>query len=89
MFADRCAIGSLDRAGLSWQITAEKLAEPALADEADAGAVFLGVGEQASGGSPLSDLRLKQSPDRKQRASQLRLIQPMQEVTLILSLIHI
>ncbi len=63
--ADHGAIGGLDLAGLGWQVLLEKVAEAALANEADAGGIFLaGCGQLIALGDA-ADFRLFQLADGK------------------------
>src|SRR5690606_15801870 len=66
------------------QVAREKLAERALPDEADAGGVLLPGNGQAQLGRDGPDLLLAQVPQREDRAGELRLGQPVQEVALVL-----
>jgi hypothetical protein len=84
VLAHHAAVGAADRARRGRQVAVEELAERPLADEADAGRVFLlGVG-QADLVGDAAHLALGQLAHRKQRLRELRLVQPMQEVALVL-----
>ncbi|MNC31049.1 hypothetical protein D3C75_793570 [compost metagenome] len=74
--------------GLCRQVLAEKFAEVALADEADAGAVFF-LGSIQSGflGDP-AHFRLRQMSDREHGLGELVLVQRIQEIGLILVAVH-
>ncbi len=88
MLADGLAFRRLDRAGLGRQVAVEEVAERPLADEADAGGILLlGVG-QADLGGDLAHARLRDLAQRKQRARELRLVQPVQEVALVLGVVE-
>src|SRR5206468_7729670 len=82
--ADDAAAFVLDRAGLVAEVAVEELAERPLADEADAGGVLLRRHRQPDLGGELAHLRLLQLTDQEQRARELRLVQPVQEVALVL-----
>ena len=74
----------LDRAGLVGEVAVQELAEGPLADEADAGRVLLlRIGQPDLLGQP-AHLGLGQLADREHRLAQLRLVEPVQEVALVL-----
>src|SRR5262245_30199469 len=84
VFAHRAALWRAHRAGLRRQVAIEELAEGALADEADAGRIALGEIVQARVLRDLPHLGLLQLADREQRSGQLGLVQPVQEIALVL-----
>ncbi len=84
MLPHSAAIVGADRARGGGQVTVEKLAERALADEADAGGVLLLCVGQADVGGQFSHLGLVQMTQRKQRARKLCLVEPVKEIALIL-----
>ena len=85
VLADHAAVFVLDAAGRMLQVAVQELAERPLTDEADAGRVLLlGVG-QADLLGDAAHLGLVQLTHWKQRAAELRLRQPVQEVALVLA----
>jgi hypothetical protein len=66
------------------QIALQEFAERPLADEADAGRILLRGVRQAGIDRYAAHLALGQMTNRKQRARQLRLVQPVEEVALVL-----
>src|SRR3989338_1069631 len=87
MLADYLAFWRTHLAWLGRQIAVEEFAERALADETDAGAVFLGEVGQAMLLGDRAHFGLQQFAERKHRMAQLRLVQAMQEVALILAVV--
>ncbi len=88
VLADGLAVRRPDRAGLGRQVAVEEVAKRPLADEADAGGIFLpGVG-QADLGGDLAHARLGHLAQREQRAGELRLVQAVQEVALVLGVVE-
>src|SRR5690606_36759164 len=84
VLAQHLAFGRLDGAGLRGQVAIQELAEGPLTDKADAGRIFLGgIGQPQFGGNA-THLGLGQLAQRKARARELRLIEAMQEVALVL-----
>ena len=81
----RFALGRDHRPGLARQVARQELAERALADEADAGGVALGVVRQARLARDAPHLGLVQVAHGKERARELRLVQAMQEIALVLA----
>ena len=73
-----------DRPGLARQVAVEEFAERALADEADAGRILLRVVRQARLGRERPHLGLFQFPEGKKHPRKLRLVQPVQEIALVL-----
>ncbi|TWG78706.1 hypothetical protein L602_000900000100 [Cupriavidus gilardii J11] len=88
MLADDLAVGRLHRSRFGRQIAIEKIAEWTLADKADPGRILLLRVRQADLGGDLAHTGLRHFAQRKQRARQLRLVQPMQEVALVLGVIE-
>ena len=84
MLPHRPAIRRFDRTRFPGQVAVEEFAEGALADEADPGGVFLVVVGQPClrGDSP--DFLLFEMADRKQHLRELRLVQTVQEIALVL-----
>ncbi len=74
-----------DLAGVRRQVAHQEFLERPLADEADAGRVFLHRNVQAGGGGDFAHLALVDAGQRKEGFRQLRLIQTVQEVALILA----
>src|SRR6185369_15831340 len=74
----------LDRSRRVGEVARQELAERPLADEADAGRVLLLRVRQADPGGDPPHLGLVQLADRKERARELRLVEPVQEVALVL-----
>ncbi len=88
MAADDAALSRLDRAGPPGEPSPDEFAERPLADEADAGRVsFRGDRNPALAGDA-PDLRLLQPADGKEAVRELRGIQRMQEVALVLARIE-
>src|SRR2546430_8489259 len=87
VLADRLSILIDDRAGRLRQIAIQELPERPLADEADPGRVLLGVVRQPGFERYAPDFGLPQAADREQHARKLLLVQPMQEISLVLSLV--
>jgi len=84
MLADDGAIEALDRARAAGQPLADEVPERALADETDAGRIALPGNRYAAVARDRTNLGLAQAADRKLAESQLRRIERMQEVTLVL-----
>ena len=82
--ADDDTFRRLHRPGFLGQVAGEKLAERPLADEADAGRIFLGVGRNALFARQRAYLALGHVAKRKKRAAELVLRKLMQEIGLIL-----
>ena len=77
-----------DRAGLFLDVAVEEFTEGPLANETDASGVFFsGIG-QANGLGNLAHLGFAQLADRKQGLAELRLVEPVQEVALVLGRIQ-
>src|SRR5690606_33675052 len=83
--ADHAPVVGDDRTRARRQITAEELAERALADEADAGGVLALRVRQTDRCGDLAHFALVQFAQWEQRARELRLRQAMQEVALVLA----
>ena len=79
-----CVLRRADRPRRHRQIAVQELAERPLADEADAGRVLLLRVGQADLGGDAPHLGLAQFAHRKHRARELRLVQAVQEVALVL-----
>src|SRR6185436_10848485 len=75
VLAQRLALGRHHGARLARQVAREEFAERALADEADAGGVALGVIGQPGLARDAANLGLAQVAHRKERARELRLVQ--------------
>ena len=88
VLAHGLAVVQLDRARLVRQVAAEEFAERALADEADAGRILLGRIRQVQFFRDLAHFRLGDLAQREQRLRQLRLVQAVQEVALVLGRIE-
>src|SRR5450830_78776 len=88
VLADHAALGCADRTGHARQITVEEFAERTLADETDAGRVFLGVHRQACLFGDPAHLGFLQLRQRKNRTGELRLAEPVQEIALVLALVR-
>src|SRR5207249_4564905 len=67
------------------QITVQEFAERPLADEADAGGILLVVVRQSGFARDFSHFALVEIAKREHRSRKLRLIQAVQEITLVLS----
>src|ERR1039457_2786636 len=85
VLADHPALGGADRPGCARQIAVEEFAERALADETDAGRILLGVHRQACLLRDPAHLGLMQLRQRKNRARELRLAEPVQKIALVLA----
>src|SRR5215472_11639758 len=85
MSADNLAFGRFDRPGLARQIAGQKIAERALADEADACRVLLGEGRNTLLARDRPYVALGQLAERKHRGSELFLRELVQEVGLVLA----
>ena len=85
MLAHLAAAVVQDRARVVRQVVVEELAERPLADEADAGRILLLRVRQADLVGDAAHLGLVQLADREQRLRQLRLVQAVQEVALVLA----
>src|SRR5690606_33735801 len=83
MATDDLAVGSLDLTGLGGQIAFEKVAEAALADEADAGRILLACGRQLVLFRDAPHLGFFQLALRKQGACKLLPTHGVQEVALV------
>jgi len=84
MLSDVAAFQRADGAGLRRQIALQEVAELALADKTDAGAVLLGVVGEAGAGGQFAHLVFVQCAEREQCAAELLLVEQVQEVALIL-----
>ncbi len=84
VLADHLAIHGFDGAGLGGQELGQEILELALADEADAGGVFLLGGDEIELLGDAAHLRLFQIPDREQALTHLGFAQGVEEVALIL-----
>src|SRR5258708_29904773 len=84
VLSDDAAFGRAHRAGLPGQIAAQELTERALADETDPGRVALREIVQPRLFRDCAHHGLLQFPDRENHARELLLVQPMQEVALVL-----
>ena len=83
VFAQHAAFVVLDRARRLGDVAVKELSERPLADETDAGRVFLfGIG-QADLVGDAAHLGLVQFADWEQRLGELGLIEPVQKVTLV------
>ena len=83
MLADGAALARLDGAGARLQVAAQKFAKGPLADEANAGGVFLfGVGQPGFGGDA-AHVAFAQIAHGKERAGKLRLREAVQKVALV------
>ena len=80
VLAEALAFRRDDGPGLARQVARQELAERALADEADAGGILLGVVRQPRLARDPPDLGLAQVPHGKDRPRELGLRQAMQEV---------
>ena len=84
MLPDGVAFGVFDRPGLFGDVAIQEVAERALPDEANARRVFLlGIGQPDLVCNP-AHFGFMKLTHWKQRFGQLRLIQPMQKVALVL-----
>ena len=84
VFADGFTIHGVNFTGLCRQVFFEKGIEAALADKADAGAVFLVMGDQIVFARQLADGRFLVLADGKQGMRELLLVERVQEIALIL-----
>ncbi len=84
VLADDGSLGRAHKSGLARQITIEELSKRPLADETDAGRVLLRVHRQVGGLGKFAHPGLGELAQRKQHARELLLIEPVQEVALIL-----
>src|SRR6202034_2624232 len=78
------AVSRLDRARRCGQIAAEELAERALTDETDAGAVGLVEHRQARAPGPLAHRGLTELAERHENGGQLARVHRVQEIALVL-----
>ena len=85
VFAHRLAVGRLHRARLVRQVAVQKFAERAFADKTDARRILLLRVRQRQLFGDLAHLRLRDFTERKQGFRQLRLVQTVQEVALVLA----
>ena len=83
VLADRAAAVVRDRTRRIREVAVQELAERPLADEADAGRIFLLRIRQADLGGDAAHLGLRQFADREPGFRELRLRQAMQEVALV------
>ncbi len=81
---DHLAVFGLDRAGLRGQPASDEIAEGPLADEADAGRIALVRDRQAPVARDAPHLGLGEAADRELAGSELRSIERVQEVALVL-----
>jgi hypothetical protein len=84
VLADGAAAVVDHRSRLVREVAVQELAERTLADETDAGRVFLLRIRQADLGRDPAHLGLRDLAEREQRLRELRLVQPVQEVALVL-----
>ena len=84
MLTNDSALGRFHVTWVAWQVAFEKFAEVALADEADAGAVFFGGVGQADSCGDCAHLGFRQMRQRKQRRLYLGLAQAVEEIALVL-----
>jgi len=84
MAADHGAVMRLDRSRPAWQPAPDEVPERALADEADAGRVALVRHRQPALARERAHLRLAQPAYREFRVPELRGLERMQEVALVL-----
>ena len=83
VLADGAALARLDGAGARLQVAAQEFAKGPLADEANAGGVFLfGVGQPGFGGDA-AHVAFAQIAHGKERAGKLRLREAVQKVALV------
>src|SRR5690606_41353410 len=82
--ADPTAPVVLDIPGLGGEVLFEKILEPPLADEADAGAVLLGMGGEALGRGDPPHLGLLQLAHGEQGAGEGALLHGVEKIALVL-----
>ena len=88
MGAQHASFGVFDGAGLFGDVAVEEIPKGALANEANAGRVLLlGIGQANLVGNP-AHFGFLQLTDRKERFGQLRLVQAVQKVALVLARIQ-